>query len=75
MIVIEPHGHHRADMVTRTGVVEPYYVRQVSPVVSAQQALVPFIASVRGRAMTASPAGGSRTQFGFVQSPWGPWVR
>ena len=41
------HGHLRADAITRTGVIEPYYVRQISPVTVARHVIDPFLWSVR----------------------------
>lgn len=47
--------HWRPDAVTRTGVIEPMWVRQVSPVDMARHTIDPFIASVRGRGPAVSP--------------------
>lgn len=37
----------RADAITRTGVIEPFYVRQISPVENARHIIDSFIWSVR----------------------------
>ncbi len=47
--------HWRPDAITRTGVIEPMWVRQVSPVDMARHTIDPFIASVRGRGPAVSP--------------------
>jgi hypothetical protein len=41
------HSHYRPDMVTRTSVVEPYNIRQVSPVAVARETINPFIHGIR----------------------------
>jgi len=48
--------HWRPDAVTRTGVIEPMWVRQVSPVDMARHTVDPFIDSVRGRGPAVSPS-------------------
>jgi len=47
--------HWRPDAITRTGVIEPMFVRQVSPVDMARHAIDPFIQSVRGMGPAVSP--------------------
>jgi len=47
--------HWRPDAITRTGVIEPMWVRQVSPVDMARHTIDPFIASVRGRGPAVAP--------------------
>ena len=47
--------HWRPDAVTRTGVIQPMWIRQVSPVDMATHTIDPFIASVRGRGPAVSP--------------------
>jgi hypothetical protein len=47
--------HWRPDAITRTGVIEPMFVRQVSPVDMARHTIDPFIASVRGAGPAVSP--------------------
>lgn len=47
--------HWRPDAITRTGVIEPMWVRQVSPVDMARHTIDPFLASVRGRGPAVSP--------------------
>src|SRR3990172_1477869 len=47
--------HWRPDAITRTGVIEPMWVRQVSPVDMATHTIDPFIASVRGAGPAVSP--------------------
>lgn len=47
--------HMRPDAVIKTGVIEPYWIRQVSPVDVARHTIDPFIASVRGPGPAVSP--------------------
>jgi len=47
--------HWRPDAITRTGVIQPMWVRQVSPVDMARHTIDPFIASVRGAGPAVSP--------------------
>ena len=47
--------HWRPDAITRTGVIEPMWIRQVSPVDMARHTIDPFIASVRGAGPAVSP--------------------
>jgi len=47
--------HWRPDAITRTGVIEPMWIRQLSPVDAATHTIDPFIASVRGRGPAVSP--------------------
>ena len=47
--------HWRPDAITRTGVIQPMWIRQVSPVDMATHTIDPFIASVRGRGPAVSP--------------------
>lgn len=48
--------HWRPDAVTKTGVIEPMWIRQVSPVDMARHTIDPFIDSVRGRGPAVSPS-------------------
>lgn len=48
-------AHWRPDAITRTGVIEPMWIRQVSPVDMARHTIDPFIESVRGRGPAVSP--------------------
>jgi hypothetical protein len=48
-------AHWRPDAITRTGVIEPMWIRQVSPVDMARHTIDPFIASVRGAGPAVSP--------------------
>jgi hypothetical protein len=48
--------HWRPDAITRTGVIEPMWIRQVSPVDMARHTIDPFIASVRAPGPGVSPA-------------------
>lgn len=45
----------RPDAITRTGVVQPMWIRQLSPVDAATHTIDPFIASVRGQGPAVSP--------------------
>jgi hypothetical protein len=47
--------HWRPDAVTKTGVIQPMWVRQVSPVDMATHTIDPFIASVRGPGPAVNP--------------------
>jgi hypothetical protein len=47
--------HWRPDAITRTGVIQPMWARQVSPVDMARHTIDPFIASVRGPGPAVSP--------------------
>jgi len=47
--------HWRPDAITRTGVIEPMWIRQVSPVDMARHTIDPFINSVRGPGPAVSP--------------------
>lgn len=47
--------HWRPDAITRTGVIQPMWVRQVSPVDMARHTVDPFLASVRGPGPAVSP--------------------
>jgi hypothetical protein len=47
--------HWRPDAITRTGVIEPMWIRQVSPVDMARHTIDPFINSVRGAGPAVSP--------------------
>lgn len=47
--------HWRPDAITRTGVIEPMWIRQMSPVDAAHHTIDPFIESVRGRGPAVSP--------------------
>lgn len=47
--------HWRPDAITRTGVIEPMWIRQLSPVDMATHTIDPFIQSVRGRGPAVSP--------------------
>lgn len=47
--------HWRPDAITRTGVIEPMWIRQVSPVDMARHTIDPFITSVRGRGPAVAP--------------------
>lgn len=47
--------HWRPDAITRTGVIEPMWPRQVSPVDMARHTIDPFIDSVRGRGPAVAP--------------------
>jgi hypothetical protein len=47
--------HWRPDQITRTGVIEPMWIRQVSPVDMATHTIDPFIESVRGAGPAVSP--------------------
>lgn len=54
-----PHTWHmRPDVVTRTGVIEPFWTRVVSPVTVARHTIDPFVASVRpwGPAVAPTPS-------------------
>lgn len=48
--------HWRPDAVMKTGVIEPMWIRQVSPVDMARHTIDPFIDSVRGRGPAVSPS-------------------
>lgn len=48
--------HWRPDAVMKTGVIEPMWVRQVSPVDMARHTIDPFIDAVRGRGPAVSPS-------------------
>lgn len=76
MMIAEPHGHSRADAIYRSGIIEPYYVHQQSPVNSAQNALLPFIWSVRGNGVPVARAyPNGMSGFGNIPSmtyPGGP---
>jgi len=49
LVLSMDHFHlPRADRITRTGVIDPYYVRQISPVDVARMTINPFLQSVRG---------------------------
>lgn len=48
-------AHWRPDAITRTGVIEPMWIRQVSPVDMARHTIDPFINSVRGPGPAVSP--------------------
>jgi hypothetical protein len=45
----------RPDAIVRTGVVQPMWIRQLSPVDAATHTIDPFIVSVRGRGPAVSP--------------------
>jgi hypothetical protein len=47
--------HWRPDAVIKTSVIEPMWIRQVSPVDMARHTIDPFIASVRGPGPAVSP--------------------
>ncbi len=47
--------HWRPDAITRTGVIQPMWVRQQSPVNMATHTIDPFLASVRGRGPAVNP--------------------
>lgn len=47
--------HWRPDAITRTSVIEPMWIRQLSPVDMATHTIDPFIASVRGAGPAVSP--------------------
>ena len=47
--------HWRPDAVTRTGVIQPMWIRQLSPVDMARHTIDPFIASVRGPGPAVNP--------------------
>lgn len=47
--------HWRPDAVIKTSVIEPMWIRQVSPVDMARHTIDPFIASVRGAGPAVSP--------------------
>jgi hypothetical protein len=47
--------HWRPDAITRTGVIQPMFVRQVSPVDMARHTIDPFINSVRGAGPAVAP--------------------
>jgi hypothetical protein len=48
LTIVPQHGHLRADAITRTGVIEPYYIRELNPVNVARHVIDPFLESVRG---------------------------
>lgn len=48
--------HWRPDFVMKTGVIEPMWIRQVSPVDMARHTIDPFIDSVRGPGPAVSPS-------------------
>jgi hypothetical protein len=51
------HGWHmRPDVVIRTGIIEPFWTRVVSPVDVARHAIDPFIESVRPRGPAVAPS-------------------
>ena len=47
--------HWRPDAITKTGVIQPMWVRQLNPVNMATHTIDPFIASVRGPGPAVSP--------------------
>lgn len=50
------HGWHmRPDVVIKTGIIEPFWTRVVSPVDVARHTIDPFIASVRGSGQAVAP--------------------
>jgi hypothetical protein len=48
--------HWRPDAVTKTGVIQPMWIRQLSPVDMARHTIDPFIASVRGPGPAVNPS-------------------
>lgn len=48
--------HWRPDAIIKTGVIEPMWIRQVSPVDMARKTINPFIDSVRGPGPAVSPS-------------------
>jgi hypothetical protein len=68
MITLQ-HGHYRPDAVTRTSVVEPYDIRQVSPVDVARGTINPFIYGIRAPGAMAPGQGTAGAQLGAAQAP------